>query len=185
MKKINRTFLFFGIAFVFMTIVMLRLLPEGIILRERPMIQWALIKDLNEFAAQVSPYLGPLLKDQKVIWVNEGVSEAQNLLTAIQVEIEKSLWPVEMVMGDSEMPHSFQVLVLPADEALLKPQCEIEIKRWNSQSELRKSERSPRPACLGLKALKKWKNKSRSPGLWISLYRLSQSSVVFFIVEKK
>jgi len=158
------------LAGLFISVVMVSLIPGGVVLRERPMIRWSQLDNVEKLTDQLNPYLFPLLNQYQLTLVDKNVSPfSQQLLEHLKKGIKDDGLRERLNLENSFVlsDETFLIYIEPIKQNEFSVRCQ----------------KNDPVACLGLKAQKKFNSKKRDQSkVWVNMFRLNQTSAALFYV---
>lgn len=159
MKKVNIAILLAGL---FITVVLLYVMKEGVHLHERRIIKWSKVESAANAGERVAQFFYPIIEESRrvVLW---GEGDFYNSFSKAFKELSLKNSPQTQISKETGSKDDELVIHLIAIDQDLVPQCR----------------QGQRAFCVAIKASKKLKNKKRNPlDLWISMYLLGEKKAV-------
>ncbi len=156
------------LAGLFISVVMVSLIPGGVVLRERPMIRWSELENIEKLTDQLNPYLFPLMNQYNITLFDKNASPFSsqlfiNLKNGIKNDSLRDKLNLQNSIVLSEKTFIIYVESISQDDFKIRCQKKDQV------------------ACLGLKAQKKFSSKKRDQSkIWVNMFRLNQTSAALF-----
>lgn len=162
---------FFVLAGLLITFVMIRTVLLGVHLPERAIVKWSPIEDVTDTSARIADFLYPMLKQQYGVCINDEPAGAQAFVAGLKARLKAR--NLSILTFSSELAESgkcFSIYIRQVAPETFRNLCP----------------QGDSLACVGLRALKKLDKKNKQPNQdWVSLYRLDNQKAVLFYLAKK
>ncbi len=163
----NRVMIGLAAACVFISGVMIFLIQQGVHLRERRMVKWSRVDSAEAAGKKISDFMYPILKQYDQVSIKGPGNFSHRFFNSYQREAKKNQTSATLNFGSKNIGGFL-----------------IEIRSLDLD-DVAGCEKGDAVACIAVKAQGRLSKKKRDPGLWINMYRTSETDSVLFFKEIK
>jgi len=163
--------IFFVLAGMLITVVMIRTVLLGVQLPERAIVKWSQIHDAMDSSSRIADFIYPMLQAKEEVCFSREPLTSRAFVEGLKTRLAKRNLPLVNFPTESASPEKcFAIHIREVDSKVFKDLCP----------------KGDSIACIGLRALKKLESKDRRPNQdWVSLYRIdTQKAVLFYFTNK-